>query len=95
MVGSVTITNSRNIHHPKEYRPTADKAIKECIESGEPFTVDTVRMKMGSDVKDAHFNVLPSIFARLSRQGVIVRIGSVKSPNRSRNGGWNALWIRK
>lgn len=95
MVATKIITNKRNIHQPKEYLPTAAKAIQQCIDSGDPFTVDTARMMMGSDVKDVHYNVLPSMFSRLSRQGVIVRIGSVKSPNRSRNGGWNALWIRK
>nr|DAK57413.1 MAG TPA: hypothetical protein [Caudoviricetes sp.] len=78
----------------KDYREQAEKAIQECIARNEPFTVDTVRTLMGVDVKDAHHNVLPAMLARRVQAGQIVRIGSVRSPNRSRKGGWNALWIK-
>lgn len=88
-------TKSRKTAQPlKDYREQAKKAIQECIARNEPFTVDTVRLMMGTDVKDAHYNVLPSMLGNLAHQGVITRIGSVKSPNRSRRGGWNALWIK-
>lgn len=88
-------TKSRETVQPlKDYREQADKAIRECIARNEPFTVDTVRMLMGVDVKDAHHNVLPAMLARRVQTGQIARIGSVRSPNRSRKGGWNTLWIK-
>ena len=78
----------------KDYREEAERALTECINASEPFTVDTVRMRMDDNVQDVHYNVLPSLVQVRQRRSEIVRIGSVRSPNRSRKSGWNALWIK-
>lgn len=77
----------------KDYREQANLAITECINRSEPFTADTVRMVMPDDVTDVHYNVLPALIRKAQRHGRIVRVGSVRSPNHSRKGGWNALWM--
>lgn len=88
-------TKSRKTVQPlKEYRPEAKRVIQQCIDSGEPFTVDTVRMKMSADVKDVHHNVLPSLISQRAIVGDIVAIGYVRSPNKSRRSGKNTLWIK-
>ena len=99
--GTVIAKPSTNRDTAKYYPPQlatfSDRArfcLDECIDTGKPFTVDTVRMKMGSDVQDVDENTLPAVFSRYAQDGKIVRIGSVRSSNRSRNGGWNALWIK-
>lgn len=89
---------TKNRHRVKarpllDFREQAELALTNCINSGEPFTVDTVRMAMPDDVKDAHHNVLPALISSARKAGRIVRVGSVRSPNRSRKGGWNALWL--
>lgn len=77
----------------KDYRVEAQKALTACIESGEPFTADSIRLRMDPNVTDVHHNVLPAMISNAQRRGEIVRVGVVKSPNKSRHGGWNALWL--
>lgn len=94
-MGATTKNRIRQTARPlKDYREEAERALTECINANEPFTVDTVRMRMDPDVKDVHYNVLPALMQARQRRGEIVRVGSVRSPNRSRRSGWNALWIK-
>jgi hypothetical protein len=75
-----------------EWRVRFDAAIRECAETGEPFTVEHVLAKAGSPPDNKRNAIGARLFAA-ARKGLIERIGYDHSPKASRRAGVIAVWI--
>jgi hypothetical protein len=75
------------------YRSTIEKVIDDLIETGEPFTADTVTARLDEDTRTlASPYLIPALFRVAAQAGRIKVVGYAVSERPQRHGGVLRIW---
>ncbi|GAA2773605.1 hypothetical protein [Saccharopolyspora taberi] len=78
--------------HRSDFLHYAEIALAELIAEGNEFDAEDVRKRIPADVQPHSPNVLPSLFSRAARAGLITYVGNRRATRRSRHAGRISRW---